>query len=79
MPVTRGVSEDGYPKIHLPAAETGRPLRFVTEGAYSLLGKLKNAKEEEYPPVRPAASFPAFPLIFTSICPTLHPTTSTRS
>lgn len=47
VPVTRGVSEDGYTEIHLPAAETGRPLRFVTEGAYSLLGKLKNAEEEE--------------------------------
>ncbi len=47
VPVTRGVSEDGYSEVHLPAAEQGRPLRFVTEGAYSLLGKLKNAAEEE--------------------------------
>ena len=47
VPVTRGVSEDGYSEVHLPAAEQGRPLRFVTEGAYALLGKLKNAAEEE--------------------------------
>jgi len=47
VPVTRGVSEDGYTEIHLPAAERGKPLRFVTEGAYALLGKLKNAEEEE--------------------------------
>jgi cobalt-zinc-cadmium efflux system membrane fusion protein len=47
VPVTRGVSEDGYSEIHLPAAEQGKPLRFVTEGAYALLGKLKNAEEEE--------------------------------
>ena len=47
VPVTRGVSEDGYTEIHLPAAEQGKLLRFVTEGAYALLGKLKNAEEEE--------------------------------
>ncbi len=47
VPVTRGVSEDGYTEIHLPAAEQGKRLRFVTEGAYALLGKLKNAEEEE--------------------------------
>ena len=47
VPVTRGVSEDGYTEVHLPAAEQGKPLRFVTEGAYALLGKLKNAEEEE--------------------------------
>lgn len=47
MPATRGVSEDGYTKIHLPAAKTDRPLRFVTKGTYSLPGKLKNAEEEE--------------------------------
>ncbi|GAA3975638.1 efflux RND transporter periplasmic adaptor subunit [Hymenobacter antarcticus] len=47
VPVTRGVSEDGYTEVRLPAAEQGRPLRVVTEGAYSLLGKLKNAEEEE--------------------------------
>ncbi|WP_262889654.1 hypothetical protein [Hymenobacter sp. BRD67] len=41
------MSEDGYTEIHLPAAEQGRPLRFVIEGAYALLGKLKNAEEEE--------------------------------
>ena len=47
VPVTRGVSEDGYTEVHLPAAEQGKPLRFVTGGAYALLGKLKNAEEEE--------------------------------
>ncbi|MBF9219474.1 efflux RND transporter periplasmic adaptor subunit [Hymenobacter ruricola] len=47
VPVTRGVSEDGYTEVHLPAAEQGQPLRFVTAGAYALLGKLKNAEEEE--------------------------------
>ena len=46
VPVTRGVSEDGYTELHLPAAEQGKPLRFVIEGAYSLLGKLKNTEEE---------------------------------
>jgi cobalt-zinc-cadmium efflux system membrane fusion protein len=47
VPVTRGVSEDGFTEFHLPAAEQGKELRFVVEGAYSLLGKLKNAEEEE--------------------------------
>ncbi|MDB5270107.1 MAG: hypothetical protein JWP58_3147 [Hymenobacter sp.] len=47
VPVTRGVNEDGYTEVHLPATEQGQSLRFVTEGAYSLLGKLKNAEEEE--------------------------------
>ncbi len=45
--MTRGVSGNGYAEIHPPAAETGKPLRFVTEGTYSLLGALKNAEEEE--------------------------------
>ena len=47
VPVTRGVSEDGYTEVHLAATEQGKLLRFVVEGAYSLLGKLKNAEEEE--------------------------------
>ena len=47
VPVTRGVSEDGYTEFHLPATEQGKPLRFVVEGAYALLGKLKNAEEED--------------------------------
>jgi membrane fusion protein, heavy metal efflux system len=46
VPVTRGVSEDGYTEVHLPAAEQGQPLRIVIEGAYALLGKLKNTEEE---------------------------------
>ena len=40
------MSEDGSPEVHLPAAEQGKPLRFVAEGAYSLLGKRKNTEEE---------------------------------
>ncbi len=47
VPVMRGVGEDCYPVIYPPTAETGKPLRFVTEGTYYLLGKLKNAEEEE--------------------------------
>ncbi|KAA9325066.1 efflux RND transporter periplasmic adaptor subunit [Hymenobacter busanensis] len=46
VPVTPGRSEDGYTEVQLPA---GVPVSttFVTDGAYSLLGKLKNAEEEE--------------------------------
>ena len=47
VPVTRGVNEDGYTEVRLPAVEQSPALRVVTEGAYSLLGKLKNAEEEE--------------------------------
>ena len=44
--VTLGRSEDGYTEITLP--ETVPAVTpFVTDGAYSLLAKLKNAEEEE--------------------------------
>ncbi|MBG8555887.1 efflux RND transporter periplasmic adaptor subunit [Hymenobacter guriensis] len=46
VPVTPGRSEDGYTEVTLP--ETMPPTTsFVTEGAYSLLAKMKNAEEEE--------------------------------
>jgi cobalt-zinc-cadmium efflux system membrane fusion protein len=41
-----GRSEDGYTEVTLPAELPATTL-FVTEGAYSLLAKLKNAEEEE--------------------------------
>ncbi|HEX8325918.1 MAG TPA: efflux RND transporter periplasmic adaptor subunit [Hymenobacter sp.] len=47
VPVTQGVSEDGYTEVHLPTSAQGQSLRFVTQGAYSLLGKLKNAEAED--------------------------------
>ena len=46
VPVTLGRSEDGYTEITLPeTVPAATP--FVTDGAYSLLAKLKNAEEEE--------------------------------
>jgi cobalt-zinc-cadmium efflux system membrane fusion protein len=46
VPVTLGRSEDGYTEVTLPETVTpATPL--VTEGAYSLLAKMKNAEEEE--------------------------------
>ena len=46
VPVTPGRSEDGYTEVALP--ETVPPATpLVTEGAYSLLAKMKNAEEEE--------------------------------
>ena len=44
--VTRGRSEDGYTEITLPETVPATT-PFVTDGAYSLLAKLKNAEEEE--------------------------------
>ena len=45
VPVTLGRSEDGYTEVTLP--ETVMPATpLVTEGAYSLLAKMKNAAEE---------------------------------
>ncbi|GAB3840940.1 efflux RND transporter periplasmic adaptor subunit [Hymenobacter jeollabukensis] len=46
VPVTLGRSEDGYTEVQLPAGVSASTT-FVTDGAYSLLGKLKNAEEEE--------------------------------
>ena len=46
LPVTLGRSEEGYTEVTLP--ETVTPATsLVTEGAYSLLAKMKNAEEEE--------------------------------
>ncbi len=44
--VTRGRSEDGYVEVTLPETVPATS-PFVTDGAYSLLAKLKNAEEEE--------------------------------
>ena len=44
--VTRGRSEDGYTEVTLPE-NVPATTSFVTDGAYSLLAKLKNAEEEE--------------------------------
>ncbi|MCB2380276.1 efflux RND transporter periplasmic adaptor subunit [Hymenobacter sp. BT635] len=46
VPVTLGRSEDGYTEIKLPDTVPATTL-FVTDGAYSLLAKMKNAEEEE--------------------------------
>ncbi|SHJ80265.1 membrane fusion protein, cobalt-zinc-cadmium efflux system [Hymenobacter daecheongensis DSM 21074] len=46
VPVTLGRSEDGFTEITLPK-EVAATSTFVTEGAYSLLAKMKNAEEEE--------------------------------
>ncbi|GAB2960555.1 efflux RND transporter periplasmic adaptor subunit [Hymenobacter coalescens] len=46
VPVTPGRSEDGYTEVQLPA-KVPTSTTFVTDGAYSLLAKLKNAEEEE--------------------------------
>ncbi|SDY92556.1 efflux RND transporter periplasmic adaptor subunit [Hymenobacter psychrophilus] len=46
VPVTLGRSEDNFTEITLPK-EVAATSTFVTEGAYSLLAKMKNAEEEE--------------------------------
>lgn len=46
--VRRGEQADGYTEVLLPsAAAADTAARYVVSGAYSLLGKLKNASEEE--------------------------------
>jgi cobalt-zinc-cadmium efflux system membrane fusion protein len=46
--VRRGEQADGYAEVLLPGSSTAdTTARYVVEGAYSLLGKLKNASEEE--------------------------------
>ncbi|UOQ52263.1 efflux RND transporter periplasmic adaptor subunit [Hymenobacter cellulosivorans] len=45
LEVRRGEQADGYSAILLPDARAGA--RYATDGAYSLLSKLKNAGEEE--------------------------------
>lgn len=47
VPVTAGVSENGYTEVRLPESEAASTSKVVVEGAYSLLAKLKNAEEEE--------------------------------
>ncbi|TYZ07284.1 efflux RND transporter periplasmic adaptor subunit [Hymenobacter lutimineralis] len=47
VPVEAGVSENGYTQVTLPAGTSATTASIVTEGAYSLLAKLKNAEEEE--------------------------------
>jgi cobalt-zinc-cadmium efflux system membrane fusion protein len=44
--VETGVSENGYTQVTLPEGIAASSA-IVTEGAYSLLAKLKNAEEEE--------------------------------
>lgn len=46
VPVTLGRSEDDYTEVTLPETVPATTT-FVTDGAYSLLAKLKNAEEEE--------------------------------
>ncbi|GAA4388525.1 efflux RND transporter periplasmic adaptor subunit [Hymenobacter koreensis] len=45
VPVTPGRSEDGYTEVTLPESVPASTT-FVTDGAYSLLAKMKNAEEE---------------------------------
>ncbi|TGE03538.1 MULTISPECIES: efflux RND transporter periplasmic adaptor subunit [Hymenobacter] len=46
VPVTLGRSEDGFTEVTLPESVPATT-PFVTDGAYSLLAKMKNAEEEE--------------------------------
>jgi len=46
VPVTLGRSEDAYTEVTLPETVPATTT-FVTDGAYSLLAKMKNAEEEE--------------------------------
>ncbi|QNE42285.1 efflux RND transporter periplasmic adaptor subunit (plasmid) [Hymenobacter sp. NBH84] len=46
VPVTLGRSEDGFTEVTLPDSVPAST-SFVTDGAYSLLAKMKNAEEEE--------------------------------
>lgn len=46
VPVTLGRSEDNFTEVTLPDAVPATTT-FVTDGAYSLLAKMKNAEEEE--------------------------------
>lgn len=46
LEVTKGISENGFTEVKLPAGSRESP-QFVLKGAYALLSKLKNAEEEE--------------------------------
>jgi len=47
VPVTKGVSENGYTQIKFPQGFDGQNQNIVLKGAYALLSKLKNSEEEE--------------------------------
>lgn len=44
--ITKGVSENGFTAVKMPAGSPGSP-KFVLKGAYALLSKMKNTDEEE--------------------------------
>ncbi|MGG7661861.1 efflux RND transporter periplasmic adaptor subunit [Dyadobacter sp. BHUBP1] len=44
--VTKGISENGFTEVKMPAGAAESP-QFVLKGAYTLLSKLKNSEEEE--------------------------------
>lgn len=46
LEVTKGISENGFTEVKIPAGSHENP-QFVLKGAYALLSKLKNADEEE--------------------------------
>lgn len=46
LEVTKGISENGFTEVKMPAGSHENP-QFVLKGAYALLSKLKNADEEE--------------------------------
>lgn len=46
LEVTKGISENGFTEVKIPAESNESP-QFVLKGAYALLSKLKNADEEE--------------------------------
>lgn len=47
VPVTKGVSENGYTQVKFPPEFDGQDAKIVLKGAYALLSKLKNSEEEE--------------------------------
>ncbi|WP_229212914.1 efflux RND transporter periplasmic adaptor subunit [Dyadobacter soli] len=46
LEIGKGISENGFTEVKMPADSTGSP-QFVLKGAYALLSKLKNSEEEE--------------------------------
>ncbi len=46
VPVERGVEEGGYVQVALSATADTAAANFVTNGAYSLLSKMRNSEEE---------------------------------
>jgi cobalt-zinc-cadmium efflux system membrane fusion protein len=47
VPISKGVSENGYTQIKFPQDFDGQNSKIVLKGAYTLLSKLKNSEEEE--------------------------------